>query len=386
MWARAVTRSATSPMLWSEWNGKYRDCLRAYWKGDEGMLGEMAYRLSGSADLFEDQDRKPYASINFITAHDGFTLNDTVSYNDKHNEANGENSQDGHNDNRSWNCGAEGPTDEEEVNSLRRRQMRNMLTTLILSQGVPMLLGGDEFGRTQKGNNNAYCQDNDISWFDWEQADWQKTLRDFTTRLITIRREHAIFRRPKFLQGRRISAGVKDIMWFGTTGTEMAGEDWDSGPQRCLAVMLSGDTADIRSVTGEAVRDDTFLMLLNAHHEPVHFTLAGAEGVSWELMLDTGLETGKPESSVTHTSGDEVEVCQRSVVLLRLEKGTHEAARNISWKGRQAKEPVAPPRPRLPSKHQKVDATTADAPETAAPTVTQMAQTAKPPVTITGAP
>ena len=215
------------PVLWQEWNGKYRDCLRAYWKGDMGLLGELAYRLTGSADLFEWGGRRPYASVNILTAHDGFTLYDTVAYNDKHNEANGENNQDGHNDNRSWNCGAEGPTDDEGINALRRKQLRNFLATLLLSQGVPMIVGGDEFGRTQKGNNNAYCQDNEISWFHWEHADWQKKLIEFTARLIQERKKHPIFRRPKYFQGRRVPrAGLKDLMWFDTDGSEMNQEDW----------------------------------------------------------------------------------------------------------------------------------------------------------------
>ena len=282
------------PVLWAEWNGKYRDSLRAYWKGDEGQLGELAYRLAGSADLFEEGGRKPYASVNFLTAHDGFTLNDAVSYNEKHNQANGENSQDGHNDNRSWNCGAEGPTEDEAINTLRRRQLRNLLTTLILSQGVPMLLGGDEFARTQKGNNNAYCQDNEISWFAWDVADWQETLREFTARLIHERRRHPVFRRPKYFQGRRVATGLKDIMWFSGNGTEMTQEEWSSGHLRCLGMMLSGDTMDIRDAEGQPVRDDTFLMLFNAHHEPVKFELAGAEGVDWEVFLDTRHETGAP--------------------------------------------------------------------------------------------
>ena len=371
------------PVLWAEWNGKYRDCLRAYWKGDMGQLGELAYRLAGSADLFEEGGRKPSASINFLTAHDGFTLNDAVSYNDKHNEPNGENSQDGHNDNRSWNCGAEGPTEDEGINTLRRRQLRNLLSTLILSQGVPMLLGGDEFARTQKGNNNAYCQDNEISWFDWNPAEWQKTLREFTARLIGERRRHPVFRRPKYFQGRRIAAGVKDIMWFSTNGTEMTQEEWNSGVLRCLGMMLSGDTMDIRDAEGRPVRDDTFLMLFNAHHEPVKFELAGAEGVDWEVFLDTRYETGLPEAPIRLTSGDERELMERSMAILRLAKGTQEAARSVAWKRQQSAEPIAPPRPSRPSRFTAVEATTSSVREAEKnqpePTVSELAQNVQKP-------
>ena len=251
------------PILWAEWNGKYRDNVRAYWKGDMGQLGEFAYRLTGSADLFEDDGRKPYASINFLTAHDGFTLHDTVAYNDKHNEANGENNQDGHNDNRSWNCGAEGPTDDEGINALRRRQLRNFLATLLLSQGVPMIVGGDEFARTQNGNNNAYCQDNEISWFDWNHADWQKELIAFTTRLISFRKEHPIFRRPKYFQGRRIAGDrpqghdVVRHRWQRDDGRGL-----DLGQSRCLGMLLSGDALDVRNREDDPVRDDTYLRAL----------------------------------------------------------------------------------------------------------------------------
>ncbi|MEA3212379.1 MAG: isoamylase [Chthoniobacter sp.] len=347
------------PILWAEWNGKYRDCLRAYWKGDMGQLGELAYRLTGSADLFEDDGRKPYASINFLTAHDGFTLHDTVAYNDKHNEANGENNQDGHNDNRSWNCGAEGPTEDEGINALRRRQLRNFLATLILSQGVPMIVGGDEFARTQNGNNNAYCQDNEISWFNWEHADWQKNLTAFTARLIALRKEHPIFRRPRYFQGRRIAgAGLKDLMWFDTTGSEMTQEAWGGG-HRCLAMLLSGDTLDVRNTQGEPVRDDTFLLLFNAHHESVKFALPGKENVKWELLLDTRDEAGFLTDLTHHASNDELDVLDRSLCVLRLVTGSQDDARNIAWKHSQTAEAVAPPVPPKPSRHEPIDPTTA---------------------------
>jgi glycogen operon protein len=334
------------PVNWAEWNGKYRDNVRSYWKGDMGTLGEFAYRLTGSSDLFEDDGRRPYASINFITAHDGFTLYDTVAYNEKHNEANGENNQDGHNDNRSWNCGAEGPTDSEEINALRRRQIRNFLSTLILSQGVPMIVGGDEFGRSQNGNNNAYCQDNEISWFNWELQDWQKDLQEFTTKLLKFRHSHPVFRRPKYLHGRRIrGAGIKDIMWLDTDGTEMSAENWNSGIFRVLGVVLSGDTMDVRTKEGEPIKDDTFMLLFNAHHEDVTFTLAGKQDVSWEMLVNTEAETGFLPEPTTHQSGDELNVVARSLVLLRLVKGSQEDARSASWKHRQKAEPAAPPAP-----------------------------------------
>jgi glycogen operon protein len=343
------------PVLWQEWNGKYRDCLRAYWKGDMGLLGEVAYRVTGSADLFESGGRRPYASVNILTAHDGFTLYDTVSYNDKHNEANGENNQDGHNDNRSWNCGAEGPTEDEGIKALRRKQLRNFLATLLLSQGVPMIVGGDEFGRTQKGNNNAYCQDNEISWFNWEHTAWQKQLIDFTARLIQERKKHPIFRRPKYFQGRRIPrSGVKDLMWFDTDGSEMNQEDWTSA-NRCVVMLLSGDALDIRDPEGEPVRDDTFAFLFNAHHEPVKFALPGKEHVHWEIFLDTKDEAGFPAAPTTYASSDELELEGRSLCVLRLVKGSQDDARNVAFKKGQKQEPVAPPVPPRPSKHEPID-------------------------------
>jgi len=346
------------PVLWAEWNGKYRDCVRAYWKGDQGTIGEFAYRLTGSSDLYEWSGKRPTASINFITAHDGFTLNDLVSYNEKHNEANGENNQDGHNDNRSWNCGAEGPSEDAEINKLRRRQLRNFMATLFLSQGVPMLVGGDEFARTQSGNNNAYCQDNEISWFSWEHTDWQKQLIGFTSRLISLRREHSVFRRPKFFLGRRIrGAGVKDIMWLDIDGTEMTDENWSSGYALCMGMMLSGDTMDVRDEHGEPLKDDTFLVLFNAFHETITFVLAGKKEVHWELLLDTQTEDGFLERTSVHASGDELELIGRSMCVLKLVKGSQEDARTASWKQRQKARPTAPPLPPAPSKHEKIDPT-----------------------------
>jgi isoamylase len=228
------------PLPWSEWNGKFRDAMRSYWKGDEGFIGEVAYRLTASPDLYQHDGRAPTATVNFITSHDGFTLNDLVSYNDKHNEANGDENQDGDNNNQSWNCGAEGPTGDPKINALRRKQRRNFLTMLFLSQGVPMLLGGDEFGRTQNGNNNAYCQDNEISWFSWQRRDSE--LFEFTKRLIAFRKQHPVFRRPKFFQGKRVRGSeTKDVMWFNPGGNEMSDEEWESPFARCLGMLVSGD-------------------------------------------------------------------------------------------------------------------------------------------------
>src|ERR1700680_142900 len=281
------------PVLWAEWNGKYRDEVRRFWKGDEGRIGEMAYRLTGSPDLYQTTGRRPYASINFITAHDGFTLNDLVSYNDKHNEANGEENRDGDSNNNSWNCGIEGPTDDPQVNTLRRRQRRNFAATVVLSQGVPMLNAGDEFARTQQGNNNTYCQDNPLNWFNWNWDDDAKTLFEFTKKLLRFRKEHPVFRRPKYFMGRRIrGSDVKDIMWFNPSGAEMNEQDWKNGFAKCLGMLISGSSSDVRDYKGESVRDDTFLLLCNAHYELLTFILPGREDIRWELVLDTNRERG----------------------------------------------------------------------------------------------
>ena len=344
------------PVLWAEWNGKYRDEVRRFWKGDEGRIGEIAYRLTGSPDLYQHSGRRPYASINFITAHDGFTLNDLVSYNDKHNEANGENNRDGDNNNNSWNCGVEGPTDDPEINALRARQRRNFLTTLFLSQGVPMLLAGDEWARTQNGNNNTYCQDNELNWLAWEHNDEQKELLAFTKKLIQLRREHPVFRRPKFFQGRRIrGTDIRDVMWFNPGGNEMTDEEWTSPFVRCIGVLLSGDTIDVLSFEGEPIRDETFLLLINAHHEPIGFVLPGEEHLEWRLILDTADEKGFLDEPKNFPSGDDVEVIGRGMKLLKLATGAQARARHESWKKRQVELPrdlrpaaVAPKPPPLP--------------------------------------
>jgi len=329
------------PVLWAEWNGKYRDTVRSFWKGDEGHIGEMAYRLTGSPDLYEHGGRRPYASVNFITAHDGFTLNDLVSYNEKHNEANGENSADGDNNNQSWNCGVEGPTDDPEINELRERQRRNFLTTLFLSQGVPMLTGGDEWGRTQNGNNNAYCQDNEISWFNWKRAEKQNQLLEFTKKLIQLRKDHPVFRRPKFFQGRRIRGSeTRDVMWFNPGGNEMSEEEWASPFVRCLGMLLSGDTIDVLSFEGEPIRDETFLFLINAHYEPIPFLLPGQERLEWELILDTVDADGFLSKPKKFASGEDIDVEGRATCLLRLISGAQAQAREESWKKRRVEFPA----------------------------------------------
>jgi isoamylase len=304
------------PPLWLEWNGKYRDCVRDYWRGEDQTLGEFAYRFTGSSDLYEMTGRKPYASINFVTAHDGFTLNDLVSYNEKHNEANGEESRDGESHNRSWNCGAEGPTEDPEVNKLRDRQKRNFLATLFLSQGIPMLLGGDEIGRTQNGNNNGYCQDNEISWFDWESAD--KDLLEFTRRLIQLRKEHPVFHRRRWFQGRPIhGAQVTDIGWFTPDGLEMTQEDWNGGFAKALGIFLNGEGIQSPDSRGERVVDESFYVLFNAHHEPLQFTLPKRDwGEEWVVALDTTRSTPEAEKQ-PQKAGQEVSVESRSLKVLR---------------------------------------------------------------------
>jgi isoamylase len=275
------------PPVWSEWNGKYRDCVRDFWRGRDQMLGELAYRLAGSSDLYADGSRLPFASINFVTSHDGFTLNDLVSYNEKHNEPNGEENRDGASDNRSWNCGAEGPVEDPAVLDLRRRQKRNFLVTLLFSQGVPMLLGGDEMGRSQQGNNNGYCQDNEISWYDWDNADSE--LIEFVSRLVRFRLEHPVLHRRGWFQGRAIhGTGVKDIAWFTLEGQLMAERDWGHGYAKSLAVFLNGKTIPNPNPMRGPATDDDFLILFNAHHEALDFRLPGERwGRRWSLALST---------------------------------------------------------------------------------------------------
>ncbi len=277
------------PVLWTEWNGMYRDNVRRFWRGDGGQVSEFATRLVGSSDLYEGDGRRPSASINFVTAHDGFTLEDLVTYNEKHNEANGEDNRDGTDHNLSWNCGMEGPTADPSITKLREQQKRNFMATLLLSQGVPMICGGDEFARTQLGNNNAYCQDNDISWFDWQLPPASRELLAFTQEMVRFRSAHPVLRRRRFFQGRKIrGADVKDLAWFDPDGNEMTDSDWHAPHVRCLGMRLSGDAIDETDDRGRRVIDDTLLILLNAHHEPIPFMLPSpSPRRSWALMFDT---------------------------------------------------------------------------------------------------
>ena len=305
------------PLGWAEWNDRYRDGMRAYWKGDGGVIGEFARRLTGSSDLYGRSGRNPYASINFITAHDGFTLADLVSYNDKHNEANGEGNRDGHNNNLSWNCGVEGPTDDPAVRALRDRQVRNFLATLLLSQGVPMLLAGDELGRTQAGNNNGYCQDNELSWLDWTPTVAKSALTDFVRRLIALRRAHPAFRRRDFFQGRPLHGGdAKDILWLKPDGTEMSHEEWEHDFARSLGVYLSGSGLADVDARGRPLVDDDFLMLFNAHHEDVAFTLPMLSAEPWRAVFDTAQEPAMPDARRHFAGGAIYPSRARSLALL----------------------------------------------------------------------
>ncbi|HEX5757956.1 MAG TPA: glycogen debranching protein GlgX [Thermoanaerobaculia bacterium] len=303
------------PPLWMEWNGKYRDTVRDYWRGQPATLDELAFRLTGSSDLYSEDGRRPTASVNFVTAHDGFTLADLVAYDEKHNEANGEGNRDGESHNRSWNCGVEGPTADPEVLACRRRRQRSFLATLLLSQGVPMLLGGDELGRTQRGNNNAYCQDDELSWFDWEGGD--EELLEFTARLVRFRRRHPVFRRRRFFQGRPVrGTGSSDIVWLRPDGLTMRDEDWAAGFARSLAVFLNGRQIPSRGPRGERIADASFLLLFNAHHEPVLFRLPEAPWSGrWLEVLDTAKPL--PEDGAETAAGEEVAVAGRAVVVLR---------------------------------------------------------------------
>ena len=303
------------PPLWTEWNGKYRDCVRDFWRGENQTMGEFATRFTGSSDLYENTSRLPYASINFITAHDGFTLNDLVSYNKKHNAKNGEESNDGEIRNRSWNCGVEGPTDDPEVLRLRKRQKRNFFATLLLSQGVPMLLGGDEIGRTQQGNNNAYCQDNEISWYDWGKVD--EYLLVFCQKLIRYRKNHPVFHRRRWFHGRPIHGSeIEDIAWFTIEGEQMDEEDWGQGYAKSLGVFFNGKTIPNPNPRGEPVTDDNFYIMINAHYEPLVFSLPGTSwGEIWIKELDT--EGGWLEVEEILKEGDQINLEARSLVVLR---------------------------------------------------------------------
>ncbi len=306
------------PVLWTEWNGKYRDTIRHYWRGDEGHVAELGYRLTGSSDLYQADGRRPHASINFVTAHDGFTLLDLVTYNEKHNEANGESNRDGTNDNVSSNYGFEGPTEDEQINDVRARQTRNLMASLLLSQGVPMISAGDEIGRTQSGNNNAYCQDNEMSWLDWDLTDERQSMLDFTRRLIQIRRDHPTFSRRKFFQGRRIrGADIRDITWFSPDGTEMSEEQWNSSWVRCVGIRLGGGPIGDVDENGDPVTDDTFLVMLNASSNDVIFRLpTGDADRPWRVMIDTQ-RAEQPSGRLRPVESPDYTIAARSFVLLR---------------------------------------------------------------------
>jgi glycogen operon protein len=304
------------PAGWAEWNGKYRDCMRDFWRGADSMLSEFAERFTGSSDLYKNDYRKPTASINFITAHDGFSLHDLVSYNEKHNEANGENNNDGESHNRSWNCGVEGESDDPEVNKLRQQQKRNLLTTLFLSQGVPMLVAGDEISRTQNGNNNAYCQDNELSWLHWGKQD--KELLHFTRKLIHFYRKHPCFTRKRWFKGTPIKGiGLEDINWFRMDGTEMTEENWNEDFAKSLAVFLNGKALRMKDEKGKPVVDDSFFILFNAAHHPLPFNLPPQKyGKSWMRTIDTATAL-VGDSKDIYASGDVIEIEGRSIVVLK---------------------------------------------------------------------
>jgi glycogen operon protein len=307
------------PPGWAEWNDRYRDTMRAFWKGDGGLIGEFARRLTGSSDLYGRSGRRPYASINFITAHDGFTLRDLVSYNDKHNEANGEDNRDGHNNNLSWNCGVEGPTDDPQINRLRAQQSRNFIATLLLSQGVPMITAGDEIGRTQNGNNNAYCQDNETSWLDWSLDGDRERLLAFVRRMIALRHAHPTFRRRDFFQGRPLyGSDVKDIVWLRPDGNEMTQREWESEHARALAVYLAGaGLAEVDS-RGRPLADDDFVLLFNASAEPVDFRIPERLGAGrWLVVLDTANADGLYEDGAVDAGGTYA-LAARAVAVLTL--------------------------------------------------------------------
>jgi len=307
------------PPLWSEWNGKYRDAVRDFWRGRSAALPEFASRLSGSSDLYETSGRRPVASINFVTCHDGFTLTDLVSYNTKHNQANGEDGRDGSDDNRSWNCGAEGSTSDPGITALRARQRRNFLATLFCSQGVPMVLAGDELGRTQDGNNNAYCQDNDLSWVDWDMAETNADLLEFTRVLSALRRDHPVFRRRRFFRGKPAGDGyLADIAWLTPSGQEMSDDDWATPYARAMTVFLNGDAITEPDPHGEQVRDDSFLVMLSAGREALEFTVPNRKfGECWAVVLDTGVGAAGQDGSRELRPGERLQVTGASMVVLR---------------------------------------------------------------------
>ncbi|MDT7566723.1 MAG: isoamylase [Pseudonocardiales bacterium] len=309
------------PALWTEWNGKYRDTVRDFWRGEPASLAEFASRFTGSSDLYEADNRRPIASINFVTAHDGFTLNDLVSYNNKHNGDNGEDNRDGESHNRSWNCGVEGPTENGKIITLRERQKRNLLATLLLSQGVPMIAHGDELSRTQSGNNNVYCQDNGTSWVDWQAAREHAVLTEFTAKLTALRAAHPVFRRRRFFQGRQIRGSrIEDIAWLRPDGEQMTDKDWEVGHARTVAIFLNGQGIPERDELGQRIVDDSFLLLCNAHHQAVPFTLPDQNyGHGWEVVIDTAdpLLANARRKQREAVPGGRLRVLGRAMIVLR---------------------------------------------------------------------
>ncbi|MDG9702387.1 glycogen debranching protein GlgX [Streptomyces sp. DH37] len=309
------------PPLWTEWNGRYRDTVRDLWRGEPRTLAEFASRLTGSSDLYQDDGRRPLASINFVTCHDGFTLHDLVSYNEKHNEANGEDNRDGESHNRSWNCGAEGETDDEDVLALRGRQMRNFIATLLLSQGVPMLSHGDEFARTQKGNNNAYCQDSELSWVHWPKSGDTHPLCEFVQAMVGLRRDHPAFRRRRFFHGRPVEGThdeLSDIAWFTPEGEEMTQRDWQEAQARALTVFLNGNAISEPGERGERISDDSFLLMFNAQSTPREFTVPVDHGREWQVVVDTSREDGVPPGTGPKVkAGARITLVDRSLTVLQ---------------------------------------------------------------------
>jgi len=340
------------PPQWTEWNGKYRDVVRDFWRGEPATLGELAARITGSADLYESDGRRPVASVNFVTAHDGFTLRDLVSYNQKHNEANGEDNNDGESENRSWNCGVEGPTDDPAVTALRSRQQRNFLATLLLSQGVPMLLHGDELGRTQQGNNNTYAQDSELSWVDWAHADL--ALIEFTCSLVRLRKEHPTFRRRRFFDGRPVKRGegepLPDIVWLTPAGTEMEEENWDAGFGRALGMFLNGNGITSRDARGQRIVDVNFAIFFNAGDEPVDFAIPDAAfSPAWEIVVDT---SGALADSTPRSAGETVPIPPKSLMVLQAWEATeadtdHSVAASLGTPANPSTGTASPQRPDL---------------------------------------
>jgi isoamylase len=331
------------PVGWAEWNGKYRDVIRRFWKGDGGLVSEFATRLAGSSDLYQQGGRAPYASINFVTCHDGFTLQDLVSYNHKHNDANGENNRDGADDNNSWNCGAEGPTEDAGIIALRERQKRNFITTLFFSQGVAMLLAGDELGHTQHGNNNTYCQDNELTWLNWELDDRQRDFLAFVKQVSHIWQTQPVLRRRKWFQGRAIRGSGIDMCWFNSDGKEMSDEDWNAGFVKCVGMRLAGDLIGDLDERGEPIVGDTLLLLLNAHHEPIPFTVPETKPEHhWERLLDTA---GEVEETTIRQGGEQYLLQARSFVVMRTllpqETGQVVTAAQMATLRREARRPTA---------------------------------------------